>query len=191
MEHNTKDLNIKDSRNIRDVLKFLPVEKIKERYLEKPNPFGILLANIEYDINIGGIVRTANNFRARQVFYYGRRKYNRVGALGSYLYMDIQYLPGIEGLLKSTRDYTWVGVEQHNESTPLFEYQWPENPLLVFGNESTGFDLCPEVAHNVEHWVEIPSLGTIRSLNVAACAAITMYDYLYKKNICHDISSTP
>ena len=169
-----------DTRNVQDFMKFMPLANIRAKVQKEANPFGVLLANIEKDINVGGIIRTANNFNARQVLYYGRKKYNRVGAMGTYLYMDVRYCPDFETVLKEAEGYTWIGFEQRPDAIPLSELTWPSSPLIVLGHEGSGFDLVPEVADRVEQWVQIPTLGTVRSLNVAAVGAIAMFDFITK-----------
>jgi len=61
----------------------------------------------------------------------------------------------------------------------LKDYDWKPNSLLVLGEEGCG--IAPEVLELLDHRVEIPSLGSVRSLNVASAASIAMYDYVSKK----------
>ncbi|KPI90789.1 hypothetical protein ABL78_0022 [Leptomonas seymouri] len=62
--------------------------------LTPPSFFGIsVLYENEYDQrNFGGLIRNANAFLVDHIFYVGRRKYNVVGAVGSYHYTPPVYL---------------------------------------------------------------------------------------------------
>jgi tRNA G18 (ribose-2'-O)-methylase SpoU len=59
-----------------------------------PTSFGLsVLYENEFDQrNFGGLIRNANAFLVDHIFYVGRRKYNVVGAVGSYHYTPPIYL---------------------------------------------------------------------------------------------------
>lgn len=171
-----------DERNVVDEFKGLPLEEIRARLDQRRRPFATLLLNIEYDINIATMIRTHNIFCGREIFYIGRRKMNRRGCVGTYLYEHITHFETFEEAQASiSSDYTWVGVDNRPGAVPLGDFDWPENPLLVFGHENGGLDFLPELAYNCKHIVFIPQTGSCRSLNVAVAAGITTFDLANKK----------
>ncbi len=171
-----------DSRNVVDEFKGMSVEEIRTRLAERRNPFATLLLNIDYDINISGIIRTHNVFCGQEIFYLGRRKMNRRGCVGTYHYENITHFPTFEEAKEGiSKDYIWVGVDNRPGATPLTDFDWPDRPLLVFGHENGGLDFLPELAYSCRDIVYIPQIGSCPSLNVAVAAGIAMFDLANKK----------
>jgi len=171
-----------DTRNVQDEFKGMPVEEIRDTLSKRRKPFGTLILNIDYDLNISTIVRTHNAFCGEEIFYLGRRKYNRRGAVGTYLYENITYFEDLDAAKKGIpEDYTWVGVDNREGAVPISGFEWPDKPLLVFGHEKDGLDFLPDLPYNCSFVVMIPQTGSVRSLNVGVASGITMYDLSLKK----------
>ena len=81
----------KDSRNLNDEYKGLPVEVIAQVLAGKRNSLEVAIENLEHDFNVGTIVRSANNFNVDKLHIIGRRKYNRRGAMCTEKYLDVVY----------------------------------------------------------------------------------------------------
>ncbi|KDO29946.1 hypothetical protein SPRG_05136 [Saprolegnia parasitica CBS 223.65] len=71
--------------------------------------------------------------------------------------------------------YTIVALEQTSSSESLTTYQFPDKVVIVLGNEKEGIPV--EILDAVDHCVEIPQLGVIRSLNVHVSGAILLWGY--------------
>ncbi len=172
----------RDPRNLVEEFKGLPVKEIRDQLGKRRNPFASLFLNIEKDINIATMIRTHNVFCGQEIFYLGRKKMNRRGCVGTYLYENITHIPTLEEA-KAAIDpsYTWVGIDNIPGATPLPDFEWPEKPLLVFGHENGGLDFLPELSYSCKNIVFIPQIGSCRSLNVAVAAGITMFDLANKK----------
>lgn len=170
-----------DTRNVANDLKYFPIDVIRARLAERRRPFSTLVLNLDRDINIATIVRSHNAFCGERFFYLGRKKYNRQGAVGTYIYENITHLTSLEEALDATRGYTWVGVDNREKAEELPGFVWPEKPLLVLGHEQDGLDYLPELPYHCKHVVMIPQIGSVRSLNVGVAAGIAMYDLCTKK----------
>jgi len=55
-----------------------------------------------------------------------------------------------------------------------FKLTFSDKTVIVMGNESSG--VCPELIAAADRVVKIPMAGSAESLNVAAAAAILMYE---------------
>ncbi|XP_069356465.1 probable methyltransferase TARBP1 isoform X2 [Maniola hyperantus] len=77
--------------------------------------------------------------------------------------------------MKKAVGYSVVAAEQTSSSTKLQNFKFPNKTLLLVGNEKEGVpcDLLPLM----DHCVEIPQQGVIRSLNVHVTAAIFIWEY--------------
>ncbi|MBD3261377.1 MAG: rRNA methyltransferase [Candidatus Altiarchaeales archaeon] len=171
-----------DTRNVVDEFKGRSVEDIRAALDQRRRPFGTLILNIDYDLNIATIVRTHNAFCGQEIFYIGRKRYNRRGCVGTYLYENLHHFPDLDTAKKEIpSDYTWVGIDNRPGSIPLPQFSWPEKPLLIFGHERGGLDFLPELPYHCDSILKIPQLGSVRSLNVSIAAGITMYDLATKK----------
>lgn len=171
-----------DRRNVRDEFKGMPLGDILRELEKRRRPFATLCLNIDYDLNIATIVRNHNAFSGQEIFYIGRRKWNRQGAVGTYLYEQITRFETLkEAQLGIPADYTWVGIDNRPGAVPISTFEWPLRPLFVFGHEKDGLDFLPELAYNCSSIVMIPQTGSVRSLNVGVASGIAMYDLSLKR----------
>jgi tRNA G18 (ribose-2'-O)-methylase SpoU len=166
-------------RNVIDKYKDWATEDIKVDLQKNALPFGVLVANIEQDFNLGSIIRSANSFGASKVFYYGKKHWDKRGALGCYKYVDVVHLGTLEQVKELKHHYTFVGLENNLPKTePLISFSWPSVSLLVIGEERDG--IPKEILELCDHVVEIPSRGSVRSLNAGCATSIAMYDLTSK-----------
>lgn len=168
--------------NVTDEYKGLSVEEIKSRLAAKAFPFAVLMENWQGDFNLGQCVRNANAFGAKEVYYIGKKRYDRRGAVGTYKYTDVKYLSSMDGLLALKSQYTFVGVDNIAGSVPIDSHQYKDNSLFLFGEEGCG--LTPEIIKVCDELVSITQFGSVRSLNAGCSSGIILYDYTtkYRKN---------
>lgn len=163
-----------DTRNVSDVYKYWTDEAIKADLDTKRHDFGVLVANVQYDFNIGSVIRNSNAFLAKKVYIYGKKQWDRRGAVGTHNYLHVEYKKDLEGL----GAYEWVGIDNVPGAVAMDDFVWPANTLMVFGQEQTG--LPKEMLDRCTKVVYIRQFGSVRSLNVGCASAIAMYDYCSK-----------
>lgn len=166
-----------DTRNVIDFYKYWTQDAINVHLDNNRHRFGVLCSNLANDFNIATVIRNNNAFLANEVFIYGHKKWDRRGAVGAHLYSRITHIPTQEDLDK-IKDYSWVGIDNIEGSTPIDNFEWPENSLMCFGQEQLG--LPQEIIERCESIVYIRQFGSVRSLNVGTAAGIAMYDYTSK-----------
>ena len=171
---------IKKCFNVKDKYKSMSNEDIRKDLELKQNNFAVAMIDYEKDINFGSIIRHANAFGAKEVFYLSdKKKYDRRGAVGSYHYMDVNWCKNIQEFIELKNKYTFVSFELVDGATNLYEFDWPENPLIIIGSESEG--VYKEILDVSDHIVYIPiDRGSIRSMNASTTASIAMYSYSAK-----------
>ena len=148
-------------------------ELIKEDLQKTAFPFAVLMENFLGDFNIGTVVRNANAFNAKEVFYLGNKHYDRRGTVGTHHYTNVNHVRSIEELKKLKEEYTFVGVENSVAGAmPLAEFKWPSRTLLIIGEEGVG--ITPETLALCDHYVYIPQFGSVRSLNAGVASGIVM-----------------
>lgn len=172
--------HIINSFNVHDSLKNLSKEEVQLFYSENRHSAAIAMTHVESDFNLSNVIRSANFFGFREVFYIGGKKqWDRRGAVGTHNYIPLIYCPSYEDFLnKIENKYIPVALENNIVKSPIniFDYKWPINSVIVCGEEQSGIPL--ELLNKINTCVEIPSKGTVRSLNVGTAAGIAMSLYV-------------
>ncbi len=166
--------------NVHDHLKPLLVEDRKQYYEANTIPAAVAMTHVRGDFNFSNVLRTANFFGFREVFYIGgSRQWDRRGAVGVQNYLKPIYChDSIEFFKLISGRYTPVALENNiPDRNPhnIFGYEWPDNPVIIVGEEQLG--LTADILNNVVHFVEIPTSGTVRSMNVGTAAGMAMFHY--------------
>lgn len=171
-----------NSRNVKDEYKNLPTEDIKSKLSQSAFPYAVCFEHWQGDFNMSTGVRNANAFNAYEVFYLGKKKWDKRGAVGTYHYKDVQHLSSIEDLKALKNKYIIYGIDNIPGSIPLTKFDWglmqPKMPLMVFGEEGTG--LTSETIEICDSIVHIDMFGSVRSLNCGTASGIIMHDYISK-----------
>lgn len=167
--------------NVQDKYRGWEVDLIREDAQKNALPFAVCMENWDNNFNLATLVRNANAFSAKEVFYLqSSKKWDRRGAVGTHNYTHVQHLSSVEQVVALREKYPHiVGVDCiAGKSVSMRAFTWPKNCLLVFGSEADG--LTPEMQAICDSIVEIPMTGTVRSLNAATASGITLYDLTMK-----------
>jgi tRNA G18 (ribose-2'-O)-methylase SpoU len=155
------------------------VELIKKDVKTNTFPYAVLMEHFKGDFTIGSVLRSCNALGASEMYYYGKKKYDRRACVGTYHYTDMNYLSDFEDLLKLKEKYVFVALEINIENTvPIYDYEWDENSLIIVGEEGTG--ISQELLNICDKFIHIPQYGSVRSVNAAVAASIAMNDYVCK-----------
>lgn len=160
--------------NVADHFKDKTVAEIKQTLKETAHPFAVCAEHFIGDFNLGTLIRNANAFGAKEVFYLGDKKWDKRSAVGVYNYTEVQWIPTIEDFMKLKEKYVIVGIDNVSGSVPLSTYRFEPNTLLVFGEEGVG--LTPAMQSFCKDVVEISMYGSVRSLNCGVASGIVMHD---------------
>jgi tRNA G18 (ribose-2'-O)-methylase SpoU len=159
--------------NVIDEFKHLTVAQIKHKLAETAFPYAVLCENVIGDFNLGTIIRNANAFNAREIYYIGNKKFDRRGMCGVHNYSDVKWLSTIDELLALKDKYVFVGVDNISGAIPVSSHSWEKNTLLIFGEEGVG--LTPTIQKLCDKIVYIEQFGSVRSLNVGTASGIIMH----------------
>lgn len=173
-----------DTRNISDKYKLdrltkWTTEMIKRDLQTSAFPFSVLMENFQGDFNLASVLRSCNAMNGKEMFYLGRKQYDRRGTVGTHHYTDIINVPNREELLKLKDRYTFVALENSvPQSEALYDFVWPDNPLIIIGEEGVG--ITKETLDLCDRFVYIPQYGSVRSMNAAVAGSIAMNDFVMK-----------
>jgi tRNA G18 (ribose-2'-O)-methylase SpoU len=166
--------------NVADHLKSKTVEEIRQYLKDTSNPFAVCAEHVIGDFNLGTLVRNANAFNAKEVFYVGNKKWDKRSAVGVHNYTEVKWLPTLEDLIALQDRYVIVGIDCVPGAVPLFSYPLKENTLFVFGEEGVG--LTPGMQAFCKDIVYIPQFGSVRSINVGTASGIVMHEFVSRFN---------
>lgn len=164
-----------DRRNVLDRYRYWSVEAIVADLDTRRSPLHVAFENLDRDLNIGSVVRTANAYNVAGVHVVGRRRWNRRGAMVTDRYLHLHHHPQPQDLRTWADEagYAVVGIDNTPGSTPIETASLPRNAVLVFGSEGPGLsDDMLALADEVHH---ITQYGSTRSINAGAAAAVAMY----------------
>ncbi len=164
-----------DSRNVVDAYRYWTVAAIVADLETRRSPMHVAIENIEHDLNIGSIVRTANAYNVAGVHVVGRRRWNRRGAMVTDAYLRITHHPDPADLQRWARSERLpiLAIDVVPGAVPIDEYTMPRACVLLFGQEGPGLSL--QAIAGADAVLSISQYGSTRSINVAAAAAIAMH----------------
>ncbi len=156
---------------------------------------GVILHNVRSCENVGSILRTADFFGFRYVWFVGVTPYPALAddkrlphvrdkldkqikkvSLGAEKNLIMIHEPDLKTLTLKLKDMDWhiVGLEQNSKSVMLPKYKSRKKKLaLVLGTEVTGLDF--DDLSLVDDIVEIPRSGNKESLNVSVAFGVAAY----------------
>lgn len=173
------------SRNIRPQFDCWTNTEIKEHCAATSCGAAMAMMHINGDFNISTMLRNANFFGFAEVYYIGRKNWDRRGAVGCQNYTPIQHVEDFSEFYTHITQlgYKLIGIENNvpNGGIPnlwgeilkvrnALVVDFPSKPLFLFGEENDG--LSPEILKFCHMIVEIPAFGSVRSLNVATASGI-------------------
>jgi tRNA G18 (ribose-2'-O)-methylase SpoU len=166
--------------NVADKFKGQTVENIKTSLQETAFPYAVCMEHLVGDFNFATVVRNANAFNAQKVFYIGDKRWDKRGAVGTYNYIDVEFIPTIDALIDLKNKYTFVGIDNVPGSIMMNDYSWKKDSLIIIGEEGVG--LTNKMQSLCEAIVEIPMFGSVRSLNAGTASGIIMHDFISRIN---------
>jgi tRNA G18 (ribose-2'-O)-methylase SpoU len=167
-----------DRRNVVDRYRYWRMQAIVEDLDSRRHPFHVAIENLEHDMNIGSIVRTANAFMAKEVHIIGRRRWNRRGAMVTDRYQHIRHHESVAhfALWAQQEGLPIIGLDNVETSIPIETHVMPHECVLLFGQEGPG--LSAEALAACHTVTSIAQFGSTRSINVGAAAAIAMHAWI-------------
>lgn len=164
------------TRNVIDEFKELSNEEIKNKLRATAFPYAVLAENFAHDMNHASLIRNANAFNARKVYYIGDRRLSKRGSQGVQNYTEIEWLPTVEDCVKLKKQYKFIAIDNVPGAKSLEEFVPEPNMMFVFGSEGVG--ITPEMLKMCDEVIYIKQFGSVRSINVATASGIVMQNYI-------------
>jgi 23S rRNA (guanosine2251-2'-O)-methyltransferase len=75
--------------------------------------------------------------------------------------------------------FSIIGADT-NGKTQLYEYNFPDKSVIIFGNEGEG--IRKNITKLCDNVINIPIKGKVESLNVSVSAGIVLFEMLRQRN---------
>lgn len=139
--------------------------------------YGIGIFNGKTIENLGTLWRSADLLGASFIFTIGKRyKKQASDTMLSFKHIPLYHYETFEEFYKSIPyDCHLVGIELHETSRPIKEFNHPERSIYLLGAEDEG--LSKHIIDKCHHLVQLPGRY---SMNVAVAGSIVMYDRIFK-----------
>lgn len=152
----------------------------------------LLIHNIRSSHNVGSILRTAEAFGIKEIYFSGYSPYPSLSddtrlphirekiaknisktALGAEKHLKIDRFdePPIDNL--RNKGYKIVALEQHPSSLNIRSYKPSTKIALLLGEEVHGIE--PDLLSRCDEIIEIPMQGKKESFNVSVATGIALY----------------
>ena len=149
--------------------------------VKEPNGATLVTAT-QNPANLGALIRSASAFGFKNLVtlkeaahpYHARTVR---GSMGHVFDLKCFQGPSIASLRGLPEAFQTRLVTLDLEGEPLHTFNWPQNPIVLIGEEGRG---VPDAAEGLR--VNIPHLAHVNSLNAAVSGGIAMYDY-YEKTL--------
>ena len=151
------------------------------------NPLILILDDVRSLNNIGAVFRTADAFLIQKIYLCGitatpPHKDIHKTALGATESVDWEYHKEAAEVVKQLKDKKKIvyAIEQAEGALSLENFKIAPNEKYAFvlGNEVKG--VSQAIVNQCDGVIEIPQEGTKHSLNIAAAAAVILWDFYQK-----------
>lgn len=174
-----KDSVTSEKANVIDLYKKMRTDEIRADLQKNRSEVVMILNHINYNINIGTVIRSNNAFLGKEVYIVGRRRYDKRGTAGCSHYEHVYHADNLKEVVEYLHSlgYDVYAVDNVMEYNPIniLQESFPRKSAFVFGEEGDG--LSEEDIKLCDKMVYIGMYGSVRSLNVACAASVVEYEY--------------
>ena len=177
-QYSHKNIDSKNA-NVLEYFKQWTTDEIRASLQGDRSEIVTIFQNIQGDFNKGSAIRAHNAFLGNSVYIVGRRKYDKRGCVGTHQYENIYHADTLQEVIDYLHSLGYIvyAVDNIMEYNPIniLDEDFPKKSAFLFGEEGPGLskediDLCDKMIY-------IETYGSVRSLNVAAAAAVIEFEY--------------
>ncbi|MBN1653653.1 MAG: TrmH family RNA methyltransferase [Deltaproteobacteria bacterium] len=154
-----------------------PTQIVRKELDRIRHPLRIAVQRSKNPFNIGAIIRTAHSFLVREIILIGDTPYYQRASMGMEKYENIVEISSDEQFIGIASEKRWnlLVFEKDQANVSLWQADFPNECVLVFGNEDTGVGArIVAAAYSV---VAIPMFGVNHSYPVSVAAGIAMAEW--------------
>jgi len=129
--------------------------------------------------NLGSIIRLSHGFLCKEIIAIDCDDFYKKATMGTHKWENIRHVT-LKEFTEQTQHRNVVAFDRRPdlETKNLYEYDYPDDPILLFGSEKVG--IPDECLNSATDLVGIPMYGLINDMNLANAVSIGTYDWLQK-----------
>jgi tRNA G18 (ribose-2'-O)-methylase SpoU len=157
-----------------------PAEAVREALAPLRNDFSVALIGPGNAFAVGGVIRVAHSFLAREILVVGDGDWYAKASMGMHKYETVVRLHGTPDLLAHIRGRPlWAFEKDHARRSVAAVTAFPPGVVFVFGSER--FGLPEDVLVAAEEVLGIPLYGVNHSLPLVVAAGIAMHEWARRR----------
>jgi 23S rRNA (guanosine2251-2'-O)-methyltransferase len=158
---------------------------LEEILARSPKPFVVILDEVEDPQNLGAIVRSAEGAGADGLILPERRSAGLTETVDQVSAGALEHLPvaRVVNLVRAMEELKekglWLVGAEGSGQKPWYSFDYTGPIGIVLGSEGKG--LRPLVLKTCDEVLSIPLAGRVNSLNVAAAAAVFLFEVVRQR----------
>ena len=154
-------------------------EEVRADLQERRTEAIMILQHVNYNINIGSVIRSNNAFLGKAVYVVGRRRLDTRSCVGTNHFENVYHCDNLKEVVDYLHSLGYIVYAVDNiieyHPTNILDVNFPKKSAFLFGEENTG--LSEEELNLCDDMIYIEMFGSVRSLNVACAATVVEYEY--------------
>jgi len=130
--------------------------------------------------NVGAIIRVAHSFLVREIFLIGDEPYYERASMGMHRYENLVSCPDEDSFLAAVRGRPLYAIERDHAETTIWQADYPDGVVLLFGNEDAG--IPPRLLEAADRVLAIPMYGVNHSFPVAIAAGMALCEWARRRD---------
>ena len=158
---------------------------LEEILARSPKPFVVILDEVEDPQNLGAIIRSAEGAGADGLILPERRSAGLTETVdtvsaGALAHLLVTRVPNLVRAMEELKDKgLWLVGAEGSGDAPWYSFDYTGPIGIVLGSEGKG--LRPLVRKTCDKVLAIPLAGKVGSLNVAAAAAVFLFEVVRQR----------
>jgi tRNA G18 (ribose-2'-O)-methylase SpoU len=158
----------------------LSIEEQRRELAKLRAPLSLAVVRAKNPFNVGAIVRVAHSFLLREIFLIGTEPFYERACMGMHRYETIVEAPDEAAFLRGVAGRPLVSVERDHARTTLWQAPFPEDAVLLFGNEDEG--VPPRLLAASADVIAIPMYGINHSFPVAVAVGMVLCEWARRRD---------
>ncbi len=158
----------------------LSCDEIKRELAPLRAGLSVAVVRAKNPFNIGAIIRVAHSYLVQEIFLIGTESYYERASMGMQRYEHIVQCPDEHSFLSAVAGRPLFSVERDHGRTTLWQVDYPEDVVLLFGNEDDG--ICLDLLAASTEVIAIPMYGINHSFPVAVSAGMVLCEWARRRD---------
>ena len=158
----------------------LTIEEQRAELLPLRAGLSLAIIRAKNPFNVGAIIRVAHSFLVREIFLIGVEPYYERAAMGMHRYETLVDCPDEDAFLGATQGRPLFAVERDHATTTIWQTEYPDDVVLMFGNENDG--LPAKLLAAAERVLAIPMYGINHSFPVTVAAGMVLAEFARRRD---------